>query len=226
MPSAERLRQLLAASPGLAPTILDVEDVSDGCGAKFEVVVVSDAFAVSELGRGPPRGRLARLDSRGRPHAAPARAGQEAARAAQAGARGAGRRHGRHPRARAQDVDTGAVCREKGAGGARRRSVSPGGCARRERSPGSMRARPRCSTGRSISGPRGTSHFACSDSAWYLVVRVSHCAPGLAQAQLPPYARSDAKGGCACCVAPPCHRLVVVHVVIDSTGLCHPASCG
>lgn len=58
MPSAERLRQLLAASPGLAPTILDVEDVSDGCGAKFEVVVVSDAFAVSELGRGRPRARL------------------------------------------------------------------------------------------------------------------------------------------------------------------------
>ncbi|KAG8458112.1 hypothetical protein KFE25_012772 [Diacronema lutheri] len=49
MPSSgERVKALLAGS-ALAPTVLEVEDVSDGCGAKFEVVVVSANFEGKKL---------------------------------------------------------------------------------------------------------------------------------------------------------------------------------
>ena len=43
MPSVDEVRAKLAASL-LAPIVLEVVDTSDGCGSKFEVIVVSEKF--------------------------------------------------------------------------------------------------------------------------------------------------------------------------------------
>lgn len=123
MPSSgERVKALLAGS-ALAPTVLEVEDVSDGCGAKFEVVVVSANF---EVRAAKPSRAPAVLESgaRRRAHATPPRtaaararlsAGQEASRAASGCARGARRGDGRNPRSRAEDVDARAARRQDAA---------------------------------------------------------------------------------------------------------------
>ena len=43
MPSADELKTKLNASV-LNPTHLEISDTSDGCGSKFEAIIVSEAF--------------------------------------------------------------------------------------------------------------------------------------------------------------------------------------
>ena len=48
MPTADELRSKLQTSE-LAPSVLEVVDTSDGCGAKFECIIVSEAFEGMKL---------------------------------------------------------------------------------------------------------------------------------------------------------------------------------